>query len=165
MQNEVFLEAKATALEFLSQNKVGVVATVSPDSIPQAALVYYIFRPERELYFMTKMSARKYKNLVKNNRIGIVIGTMDAPITVQLQGTASRIEDAEAEAHMLEKLLQTANGGSGAWPAVVRMPGKEAPVVFKVTLDWMQLYDGRNLSENSPEENAKAFTLIVPEPV
>ena len=149
-------------MDFIAENKVAVLATVTPDNEPTAALVYYLFKPDNEFFFITKESSRKYSNLMHNKRAGIVIGTMDQPITVQMQGSAELFTDALELPKMREKMLRIANGGSGAWPAVLRLPGNEPPVVLRITIDWMQLYDGRNLIHLGPEENKEAFTTIIP---
>ena len=139
-----------------------VVSSVNPEGQPHAALVYFIFdRDAFELYFMTKDTTRKFKNIQVNNKVAAVIGTKDEAATVQIEGTAEIITDHNQQMDMLKKLLEVANGGSGNWPAVMRLPGTEPPHVFRIKINLIIMYDARNLIEYDPK-NQQAYFKIFP---
>ena len=77
---------KQRILAFLKQNKTCVLATISPDGKPEAAVVEYVTTDKLELIFNTFTSYRKYKNLRINGNVAAVIGF--GPVTVQYEGHA-----------------------------------------------------------------------------
>ena len=72
---------------FLSKHKFGVVATVTPAQHPEAAVVGIITMPDLRIFFDTSNVSRKYKNLMSNPNIALVIG-WDNEQTAQVEGTA-----------------------------------------------------------------------------
>jgi len=84
---------------FISKNKLTVLATVSKNETPEAALVGFAVTPDLEIIFDTVTTSRKYKNLLKNPAISFVFG-WDGEQTVQYEGMAKIPTDNE-----LEKLL------------------------------------------------------------
>ena len=85
---------KAGLLEFLDQQKLGVLGTISPDGSPQSSLVGIAVTPEFEIIFDTVNSSRKYRNLMRNPGCSFVIG-WTGETTVQYQGEAREPAGAE----------------------------------------------------------------------
>jgi uncharacterized pyridoxamine 5'-phosphate oxidase family protein len=85
---------KADLLDFLQQQKLGVLATISPSGGPQSALVGIAVSPELEIVFDTLRTTRKYRNLISNPSCSFVIG-WSAETTVQFEGEASEPSGAE----------------------------------------------------------------------
>ncbi len=153
---------KQRAYQFIQHNKVMTISSVSPEGQPHSALVYFIFDQQTmQLFFMTKDTTRKYKNLQTNNKVAVVIGTKDEAATVQIEGTAAVIPDRAQQMDTLKKLLEVANGGSGNWPAVMRLPGTEPPHVFGIKISLIIMYDARSLIEYDPK-NQQAYYKIFP---
>ncbi len=79
----------AQVLEFIRDHSLGVQASVSPDSRPQAAVVGFVVTEAFELFFDTTDATRKAANLRANARVAFVIGGVGAgPCTVQYEGIA-----------------------------------------------------------------------------
>ena len=78
---------KADLFAFLSGCKLGVLGSVSPEGIPQSALVGIAVTEELELIFDTLDTTRKYRNLTKNSRASFVVG-WEGERTVQFEGEA-----------------------------------------------------------------------------
>src|SRR5215469_4555353 len=78
---------KAELLEFLQKHRLGVLATVSPTSGPEAALVGIAVTERLEVVFDTLETTRKCQNLRTHAKIAFVIG-WDDETTVQLEGIA-----------------------------------------------------------------------------
>jgi hypothetical protein len=72
-------------LRFLRRYKLAVQASVAPGGFPQAAVVGFAVSDELEIVFDTVAASRKYKNLVADPRIALVIG-WDDEITAQIEG-------------------------------------------------------------------------------
>lgn len=75
-------------LEFLRRHKLAVVATVTADGAPEAALVGVAFTDALEIVFDTALASRKAKNLRANSRVAVVVGGWEREITAQLEGVA-----------------------------------------------------------------------------
>src|SRR5450432_3003752 len=86
---------------FIRQHKFGVLATVSPDNVPESAYVGIAVTPDLKIIFDTVSDTRKYNNLLLNPNISFVIG-WDKEQTIQYEGI-TKIPDTNG----LDKLLQT----------------------------------------------------------
>ncbi len=78
---------KAELLDFLQKHRLGVLATVSPNGDPEAAVVGIAVTDRLEVVFDTLDTTRKCHNLRKHANIALVIG-WDDEMTVQLEGVA-----------------------------------------------------------------------------
>jgi pyridoxine/pyridoxamine 5'-phosphate oxidase len=87
---------RAELVRFLRRSKLAVEASVAPDGAPQAAVIGVAVTDELELVFDTLTSSRKYRNLVADPRIALVIGWDDAA-TVQLEGVVDFPSGAELD--------------------------------------------------------------------
>lgn len=73
--------------DFISKHRLTVLATISENNMPEAALVGFAITPDLEIIFDTVKTSRKYKNLLKNPAISFVVG-WDGEQTVQYEGIA-----------------------------------------------------------------------------
>ena len=73
--------------KFIHSQNLMVLSTVTPDGLPESALVEFVARENYELIFDTFIHFRKYKNLKNNPKVSAVIGCGDV-VTVQYEGTA-----------------------------------------------------------------------------
>lgn len=78
---------KTDLLTFLQKHRLGVLATVSPNGNPEAAVVGIAVTDRLELVFDTLDTTRKCQNLRIHPQIAFVIG-WDDEATVQLEGIA-----------------------------------------------------------------------------
>jgi pyridoxine/pyridoxamine 5'-phosphate oxidase len=121
-------------LAFLRQHKLAVVASVSSQNAPQAALVGFAATDDLELVFDTLGNTRKAANLRRNARIAVVVGWDEAQ-TVQLEGMAD--EPTGADLAALQKCYFAAfpDGQERlAWPGLT---------YFRVRPIWMRYSDFR----------------------
>jgi nitroimidazol reductase NimA-like FMN-containing flavoprotein (pyridoxamine 5'-phosphate oxidase superfamily) len=70
---------------FLTAQRYGVFGTISPENLPQAALVGIAATPSLELIFDTLKTTRKYRNLTANPKVSFVVG-WENEITLQYEG-------------------------------------------------------------------------------
>lgn len=89
---------------FISKYKFAVLSTVSSKGDPEAALVGFAVAPDLRLIFDTVSTSRKYKNLIQNGAIALVIGWEDER-TVQYEGRVRILEGHEFD-NMLELYFQ-----------------------------------------------------------
>jgi len=77
--------SRAELVQFLRRYRLAVQASVAPGGAPQAAVVGFAVSDACEIVFDTVATTRKYRNLVADPRIALVIG-WDHEITAQLEG-------------------------------------------------------------------------------
>ncbi len=89
---------KSDLFEFLERYKLGVLGSVSPEGVPQSALVGIAVTPELEIIFDTVKSSRKYPNLITNPACSFAIGWA-GETTLQYQGDAREPSAGELAAY------------------------------------------------------------------
>lgn len=79
---------------FLSQNPVGVLSTVTPDGDPHGTVIYYTVDEHFSFFFLTKSETRKYDNLKRNGQVMLTVFESQSQSTVQIAGHATEVGDA-----------------------------------------------------------------------
>jgi pyridoxine/pyridoxamine 5'-phosphate oxidase len=104
--------------QFIQQRKLAVVATASSSLEPEAALVGIAVSDKLEIIFDTLDSTRKYKNLLANPRIAIVIG-WESETTVQYEGEVVFLTAGELSAYKEIYFKAWPDGpGRQGWPGI-----------------------------------------------
>jgi pyridoxine/pyridoxamine 5'-phosphate oxidase len=105
-------------LSQLRKSRLAVLATVSPESKPESALVGFAVSDSFELIFDTLETTRKSNNLRLNPQIALVIG-WDDYTTVQYEGIADEPAGAELE-NLKEIYFQVFPDGPlrQTWPGI-----------------------------------------------
>ena len=88
------MDQKKVILDFIKKHTIGVVSTVTPNNMPQAAVVEFGETNDLEIIFDTLSDSRKYKNIQTNNNVAFAIG-WDEDITVQYEGKAFELNGEE----------------------------------------------------------------------
>lgn len=146
------------AFEFLCDNRLGVVSTVSyKDQKPEGALVYYVV-DKKSIYFITPRQSRKLANMNQDNNIAFTVFTEISPIELQLQGTVESIDDPEKKSYISKIYLENANKNPDTinWPPVLKVPYDEGFIYVKVTVNWFKFSDfsdrEANIIEGTPAD-------------
>ena len=93
----IFLRmTRAELFEFISGCKLAVLGSVSPEGVPQSALVGIAVTEELEIVFDTLDTTRKFRNLTANSSASFVIGWLGEK-TVQFEGEAFLPEGEELD--------------------------------------------------------------------
>ncbi len=117
---------------FIASKKYAVLSSLSPDNIPQSALVGIAVTAKLEVVFDTLNTSRKYRNLLRSPQAALVIG-WDDEITLQYEGIA-RAPGASELKHYQEAYF-------AKWPegrAHLKWPGI---VYFVVEPKWIRYSD------------------------
>ncbi len=104
--------------EFIRTRRFAVMASVSGEHAPQAALVNYAVTADLEFVFDTTSATRKWTNLRANPKIALVVG-WEGSETVQIEGIADEPQGAERErlvALYLETFPESASHRE--WPGI-----------------------------------------------
>ena len=118
--------------EFIQRHKLGVLATISENRLPEAAVVGIAVTTELELVFDTLGKSRKSQNLRRNRQIAFVVG-WDEEITVQYEGEADEPQGGELDRC---KQVYFAN-----WPDGVARQWWPDITYFRVRPKWIRYSD------------------------
>src|SRR5688572_26286099 len=89
-------DAKKKIAAFLEKQNLGVVATIDAKrKMPESAVVAFAHTQELELIFGTSNKTRKYTNIKTNPNVSYVIGWDSAIGTLQYEGVAKEVEQAD----------------------------------------------------------------------
>ncbi len=127
-------------LEFIKNNRLGVLATVSPNHMPEAAFVYYGSDEELHIYCCTFKDSRKFHNITSNKRVAFVIGQEIRAMTLQLEGTARIISNSKEKTEVMEKYAKkaTANPESVFFPPLVSLTAESPMEFLEITIEWFK---------------------------
>jgi len=84
------------ALAVMASTNLCVLSTLGPDRQPQSAVVGFSEDEQCRLVIGTSNKSRKYRNILRDGRVSIVIGWDDRK-TVQYEGVAHETHGAERE--------------------------------------------------------------------
>lgn len=87
---------KEDVLKFLKGSGLCVLATADKSGKPIAATMAYAVDDEINIYLETSVKSRKYKNLIGNPYVAIVVGVANDKPTVQIDGKAIVWKGSEA---------------------------------------------------------------------
>ena len=109
-------------LQFMRSHTNAVQATISPEGLPQAAVIGIAVTDLFEIVFDSLETTRKAVNLSQNQRIAFVIGgwTPGDERTMQYEGIVDRPKGEELEALKAIYYAKFPSGPSRlAWPGIV----------------------------------------------
>ena len=110
---------KAILRDFVRNRGFAVIATISENGAPEAALVNIAASEELELIFHTIQTTRKCVNLRRDSRIAAVIGGWDGERRLQFEGIADEPKDRELE--RLQTIYRETSPNAAArddWPGL-----------------------------------------------
>jgi len=115
---------------FIKQHTLAVISTSTRENPPEAALIGFAVSRELEIVFDTVKTSRKYKNLLQNPKVALVIG-WDNETTVQYEGIATELSGDEEDRYKKIYFSVYPDGRERAvtWPHIVH---------FKVTPKWIR---------------------------
>lgn len=87
-------------LDFLKEHLLAVISTIHADNIsPESAVVAFVETENLEIVFGTSKVFRKYKNILKNNRVCFVIGWSSDTGTIQYEGKAQELSKEQSKTY------------------------------------------------------------------
>ncbi len=132
------LKDKIASFLGLQKSRLGVVSTVNADGGPESAFVYYTFDENLNIYFATKDSSRKFKNILQNKKVAFAMATENPPQTLQLEGEASVHSENGDQKHLFQELVGLATAKNFSAP--IEQEAKTGGIQFlKITPSWIRL--------------------------
>jgi len=89
---------KTRVLELLKKNGLCVLATANKVGKTEAAVMAYVIKDDFTILIFTDEGTRKYKNLLENNLVSIVVGGLKDDPETQIDGTVKILEGEEVKA-------------------------------------------------------------------
>jgi uncharacterized pyridoxamine 5'-phosphate oxidase family protein len=115
---------------FIKEGSLAIISTISKENKPESALIGFAVSKGLEIVFDTVKTSRKYKNLLQNPNVAVVVG-WDNETTVQYEGTAMELTGTESD-YLKEVYFEVYPGGrqrAENWPGLVH---------FKITPNWIR---------------------------
>lgn len=133
-------DKKQQALSFLHGHRTGVVASVTKDGQPHAATIYYYVADDFSIYFLTKVSTKKYQIHKETRQVAFVVSDDQVPQTVQIEGTIDEVLPEKQDMKILANLTEiiTANA---TYPAPLTKLGESGVVLMKIVPTWLRFAD------------------------
>lgn len=109
---------KTDIYQFIANQKLGVLGSISFEGKPQSALVGIAVTPMLEIIFDTVKSSRKFRNLVANPKCSFVVGWA-GEITVQYEGEAEQPAGVDLARYQQVYFTRWPDGPSRlSWPGI-----------------------------------------------
>ena len=131
---------RAAAFEFLKAHRAGVLATADPDGKPHASVVYYTSDDTFSVYFITLASSRKYRALKANPWAAFVVGTLDVPQTLQIEGPVVELRQGEDAGKHLPELMENLTSNATYFAPITKMDPADI-VVMWLEAKWIRWAD------------------------
>jgi len=130
------IERIITAIKDLEQN-LGVISTVGANGKPESAVVYFSCDENLDLYFTTRNSSRKYKNLLTNPAIAFVIYSDVQKKTIQIEGKAETITNTHDQGALFADLISLATKNNPTPP--IDQLGESEIMFIRITVTWARI--------------------------
>ncbi|MDA1169060.1 MAG: pyridoxamine 5'-phosphate oxidase family protein [bacterium] len=128
------------AAKFLTDNRLAVLSTVHESCAPQSAFIYYVVDKDYSICFATPRESRKIKNILKNNRVALVVAQEIEPYELQVEGVAEIITDFKTKSTIWNKYSYVANKNPASlnFPPLMQLETNEGLEVMKIKIQWFR---------------------------
>ncbi len=123
-------------IQFIRQHRLCALSTVSSEGQPRAASVFLAVDDQLDLFFMTKVETIKYRHILQNPRVAVVITDEVGFQTVQAEGVAEEVQRNETKHWMIEQLSHNASSSTGQLP-IDQIAGN-AYVFLRIRPTWLR---------------------------
>lgn len=151
-------DRKISSFEFLCDNRLGILSTVSPyNHGPQGSLIYYVV-DGKNIYFVTTKQSRKIENLTQNNLVSFTIFSEIPPFELQIEGETEFVTDQDKKSHISKIYLENSNKNPDTfnWPPILKLPNEAGFEFVKITVNRFKYSDFSekegHVVEGTPED-------------
>lgn len=142
-------ENRASILTYVDIHPVATLGTINEDGTPHGSIVYVCSDDHHSIvYFLTKSETRKYKNLTANNHVSLTIANPSDNSTLQANGIATEIQDAQVIDAVMNKLTGLHVNAVDWLPPISKL--RAGPyVLVGITLEYARLaeFQGMNIGD------------------
>ena len=129
------IEFSQKAHNFLMAHDVATLATLAPNGMLHAAVVYYVTDKNSTVYIVTKNKTSKAQNIATHPQVALVVYDASSMQTIQIEGIASVESDPKICKRIYDSILRPRFQGSHAeMPPIMYLPagGYEVIVIKPV---------------------------------
>jgi len=94
------------ARDFLNNNHAAALATADSAGMPHVSIVYCVASEELTVYFSTRVQSRKFEDVAVRPEVSMAFYDETRLQTVQLSGTARRLENFDKEQEIMGRLMR-----------------------------------------------------------
>ncbi len=138
----VKISEKAT--KFLRTHDTAVLSTINKEKEIDAAPIHYIVDKDNRIYFTTKSSTAKSRNLMRRCVVALTIYDKDKMSTAQIKGTSDLVDDPEVKNYVYNEITRPRKYGSTTAAAPVTKIKEGAFETFCITMTECKYRDFRD---------------------
>jgi nitroimidazol reductase NimA-like FMN-containing flavoprotein (pyridoxamine 5'-phosphate oxidase superfamily) len=129
-------------LNWLQNNALATIATISAEQIPQSSVVYAHVDANYCCYFVTKETTHKYQNILRNKSVSVSWCDEESLVTCEMNGEAHIVYATDTVTTVIARLHKSVvSQKSGYWiPPVGQIDGSQY-VVCKIVPDKITYID------------------------
>ncbi len=136
---EKFSDRKRRMYQFLTENPIGVLSTVTPDGNPHGVVIYFVTGKDFVISFLTKTGTRKYDNLVHNGRVSLTVFESTTQAVVQVIGRAKEVTDSKTVSDIAGSVLGVTQGSGQPGPSPLSKLEVGQYTAFDITPDQVRM--------------------------
>lgn len=132
------------SLRFLQNNRLGVLATMSPKTnTPEAALMYYAVDEFFHIDLATPKNSRKMRNIPLCEHVAFVIGDETSYQELQIEGVAEILQDVSLKSIIINRISQISNQNPSAFtlPPLTQLSQEKGLEFLRITVTWFKYSD------------------------
>lgn len=138
--------------EFLDTNRIGVLASTSPDNEPHGSVIYHSTTQDFDVSFLTKKGTQKYRNLKIHNHVVLVVFDPHNQSVVQVYGSAKEITDSYEINRLAAAIFVTSLKNSDVGiPPIAKLDAGEY-IAFVIKPDQIRMASYSNLESSNYDE-------------
>jgi hypothetical protein len=117
-----FTDRQRRIYEFLCENPVGVLCTITPEYKPHGSVIYFNVEDDFQITFLTRSRTRKHDNLMRNSYAMLTVFEPRTQTTAQITGRAAEITDSyDVNAIAVKVLRASMNTSEGGIPPIAKL--------------------------------------------
>lgn len=122
-------------VSYIKNNPLCVMSTVDPNNKANGATMYIVSDEQLNVYFLTKISTRKYSNLINNPSVAFTCHNENNLETLQMIGEAAPIDPAVDDNGKIYHLFESIREKIVNYSLPISKIDAGEYVIFKVSVD------------------------------
>ncbi len=105
-KNQDFTDRNQRIYDFLWENPVGVLSSVTPNGDPHGVVIYFNIDHDFTITFLTRRLTRKYDNITRHKHVTLTVFDPNTQAVSQIIGMAEEILDPQEINEVANKMLR-----------------------------------------------------------
>lgn len=151
--------------QFLKQNPVGVLCSITPDNSPHGSVIYFDVGLDFQIYFITRSRTTKHENLIFHSQVSLVVFDPVSQSVVQVAGAATEITDRYRVNGIASQILTISQqAGAQGMPPVTKLHAGPyvAFTIHPSQIRWATYTNPETAADTSTFKSFESFELNLP---